>query len=38
MFISGTGGIIAAASKKEALPLLQIGSITIIKRIVLSFQ
>lgn len=38
MYISGTGGIIAAASKKEALPLLQIGSITIIKRIVLSFQ
>lgn len=38
MFISRTGGIIAAASKKEALPLLQIGSITIIKRIVLSFQ
>lgn len=38
MFISGTGGVIAAASKKEAVPLLQIGSITIIKRIVLSFQ
>jgi len=38
MFISRTGGIIAAASKKEAVPLLQIGSITIIKRIVLSFQ
>ncbi len=38
MFISKTGGVIAAASKKEAVPLLQIGSITIIKRIVLSFQ
>lgn len=38
MYISRTGGVIAAASKKEAVPLLQIGSITIIKRIVLSFQ
>ena len=38
MYISRTGGVIAAASKKEASPLLQIGSITIIKRIVLSFQ
>lgn len=38
MIISRIGGVIAAASKKEALPLLQIGSITIIKRIVLSFQ
>ncbi|MBP8639616.1 MAG: NTP transferase domain-containing protein [Oscillospiraceae bacterium] len=38
MFISRTGGVIAAASKKEAVPLLQIGSITIIKRTVLSFQ
>lgn len=32
------GGIIAAASRKNAVPLLQVGSITIIKRIVLSFQ
>ena len=32
------GGIIAAASKKDAVPLLQIGSIPIIKRIVLSLQ
>jgi len=38
MFISRIGGVIAAASKKEAVPLLQVGSITIIKRIVLSFQ
>lgn len=32
------GGIIAAASKKDAVPLLQIGSISIIKRIVLIMQ
>jgi len=32
------GGIIAAASKKDAVPLLQIGSISIIKRIVLILQ
>ena len=38
MMISKTGGLIAAASKKEAAPLLQIGSIPIIKRIVLTFQ
>lgn len=38
MNISPTGGVIAAASKKDALPLLQIGSISILKRIVLSFQ
>lgn len=38
MLISKTGGLIAAASKKQAAPLLQIGSIPIIKRIVLSFQ
>lgn len=38
MLISKTGGLIAAASRKEAAPLLQLGSIPIIKRIVLSFQ
>lgn len=38
MKISQIGGIIAAASKKDAEPLLQIGSIPVIKRIVLSFQ
>ena len=38
MVISKTGGLIAAASKKDALPLMKIGSIPIIKRIVLSFQ
>lgn len=32
------GGVIAAASKKSAVPLLQVGSISIIKRIVLSLQ
>ena len=32
------GGIIAAASKKDAVPLLQVGSISIIKRIVLIMQ
>jgi len=38
MKISKFGGLIAAASKKSALPLLQVGSIPIIKRIVISFQ
>ena len=38
MRISHTGGIIAAASKKDALPLLQVGTIPVIKRIVISFQ
>lgn len=38
MIISRTGGVIAAASKKIANPLLQIGSIPIIKRIVLTYQ
>ncbi len=32
------GGIIAAASKKDAVPLLQVGSIPIVKRIVLTYQ
>jgi hypothetical protein len=31
MKISKFGGLIAAASKKSALPLLQVGSIPIIK-------
>ena len=38
MKISRIGGVIAAASKKDAEPLLQIGNIPIIKRIVISFQ
>lgn len=38
MKISKFGGLIAAASKKAALPMLQIGTIPIIKRIVISFQ
>ncbi|MFT4004562.1 MAG: nucleotidyltransferase family protein, partial [Lacrimispora sp.] len=38
MKISRIGGVIAAASKKNAEPLLQIGTIPIIKRIVISFQ
>lgn len=38
MKISKFGGLIAAASKKAALPMLKVGSIPIIKRIVISFQ
>ncbi|MDF2802748.1 MAG: putative DNA-binding protein [Anaerocolumna sp.] len=38
MRISKFGGLIAAASKKNAMPMLQVGSIPIIKRIVISFQ
>lgn len=38
MKINRIGGVIAAASKKDAEPLLQIGTIPIIKRIVISFQ
>ncbi len=38
MYKSHVGGIIAAASKKDAVPLLQIGSIPIIKRIVITYQ
>jgi molybdate transport repressor ModE-like protein len=38
MRISKIGGLIAAASKRDALPMLQVGSIPIIKRIVISFQ
>lgn len=38
MKISNVGGIIAAASSKLARPMLQVGSIPIIKRIVISFR
>lgn len=38
MYKSRVGGVIAAASKRDAIPLLQIGSIPIIKRIVITYQ
>lgn len=38
MRISRVGGIIAAASPKAAMPMLQVGSIPIIRRIVITFQ
>lgn len=38
MHISRVGGIIAAASLKTAVPMLQIGSISIVERIVITFQ
>ena len=38
MYISSASGLIAAGSVKEAHPLLQVGSIPVIKRLVLSFQ
>lgn len=38
MPVSPVGGIIAAASLKTAVPMLQIGSISIIERIVITFQ
>ena len=38
MRISRVGGIIATVNKKDTLPMLQVGSISIIKRIVISFQ
>lgn len=38
MKISKFGGLIAAASKKASIPMLQVGSIPIIKRTVISFQ
>ncbi len=38
MYISKFGGIIAAASKKAAQPTLEIGTIAVVKRIVLTFQ
>lgn len=38
MQISKTGGLIAAASQKATRPTLQLGSITVVQRIVLTFQ
>lgn len=38
MRISRVGGLIAAGSKSIALPMLQVGSIPIVERIVLTFQ
>nr|WP_326185296.1 NTP transferase domain-containing protein [uncultured Oscillibacter sp.] len=38
MHISRVGGIIAAASMKTAVPMLQVGSISIVERIVITFQ
>ncbi len=38
MKISRVGGLIAAASQKAARPTLQLGSITAVQRIVLTFQ
>lgn len=38
MKLSKVGGIIAAASKKVARPLLQVGEIPIIRRIVITYQ
>lgn len=37
-FYGKTGGIIAAASKRDAVPLLQVGSIPIIRRLVIVLQ
>ena len=38
MKLSKVGGIIAAANKKVAKPLLQVGEISIIRRIVITYQ
>ena len=38
MRISQTGGLIAAGSRQMAFPMLQVGSIPIIERIVITFQ
>ena len=38
MYISKFGGLIAAASQKAARPTLELGSITVVKRIVITFQ
>lgn len=38
MKISHTGGIIAAASRKVAKPFMQVGTISIIRRIVITYQ
>lgn len=38
MKFGSVGAVIAAASKKDAVPLLKVGSIPIVRRIVLTFQ
>ena len=38
MYVSNTSGLIAAASIKHSKPMLQIGDITILKRIVITMQ
>ena len=38
MRISKVGGVIAAASKKVAQPLLRVGAISVIRRIVITYQ
>ena len=38
MHISKVGGVIAAANKKMAQPLLQVGTISVIRRIVITYQ
>ncbi|MBQ9648540.1 MAG: NTP transferase domain-containing protein [Oscillospiraceae bacterium] len=38
MRISKVGGVIAAASKKVAQPLLRVGTISVIRRIVITYQ
>ena len=38
MHISKVGGVIAAANKRMAQPLLQIGTISVIRRIVITYQ
>lgn len=38
MCISKAGGLIAAASKKASRPTLQLGGLTVVKRLVLTFQ
>ncbi|MDO5134985.1 MAG: NTP transferase domain-containing protein, partial [Eubacteriales bacterium] len=38
MKISHTGGIVAAASKQAAKPFFQVGSISILRRIVITYQ
>lgn len=38
MKFGSVGAVIAAASKKDAVPLLKVGSIPIVRRIVLTLQ
>mgnify|MGYP001541583099 CR=1 FL=1 len=38
MRFGSVGAVIAAASKKDAVPLLKVGSIPIVRRIVLTLQ